>query len=269
MHRGSVTNLAVAGVEPDRPAAHRLRPGDGAAAGGCVRAARQPLHAADRHLPDRLRAAMVALYWQDDKNESTFGGMFRADGLTVFLSLMILVGRDPLGVVSASYVETLEGRMPIGEFYMLLAFSVLGAMLVAAAGDLVMIFVGIELSSLATYVLTAFAKRRADLARRRAQVLPARYLRQRDPGLRHGLDLRADRHRPTSTRSALRHSAASPARTTRAVAAAGAAAPVSSVSASRSRRCRSTCGRRTPTTARRRRSPPSCRSSRRRPGSRR
>ncbi|GIW03741.1 MAG: NADH-quinone oxidoreductase subunit N 2 [Thermomicrobiales bacterium] len=63
-------------------------------------------------------------------------------------------------MVSASYVERLEGRMPIGEFYVLLAFSVLGALLTAAAGDLVMIFVGIELSSLATYVLTAFAKRR-------------------------------------------------------------------------------------------------------------
>src|SRR3712207_7489913 len=33
-------------------------------------------------------------------------------------------------------------------------------MLVGTAGDLVMIFVGIELSSLSTYILTAFAKRR-------------------------------------------------------------------------------------------------------------
>ena len=50
--------------------------------------------------------------------------------------------------------------MPLGEFYVLLSFAVLGALMTAAAGDLVMIFVGIELSSLATYVLTAFAKRR-------------------------------------------------------------------------------------------------------------
>ncbi|HET7093784.1 MAG TPA: NADH-quinone oxidoreductase subunit N, partial [Thermomicrobiales bacterium] len=61
---------------------------------------------------------------------------------------------------AASYIDRLEGRMPIGEFYVLLAFSILGALLVAGAGDLVMIFVGIELSSLSTYVLTAFAKRR-------------------------------------------------------------------------------------------------------------
>ncbi len=105
-------------------------------------------------------AAMVALYWQDGKNEATFNGMFRSDGLTVFLSLIILSAAIMTVLVSASYIETLEGRMPIGEFYLLLAFSVLGALITSAAGDLVMIFVGIELSSLATYVLTAFAKRR-------------------------------------------------------------------------------------------------------------
>ena len=103
--------------------------------------------------------------------------------------------------------------MPIGEFYVLLAFAVLGAMLVGAAGDLVMIFVGIELSSLATYVLTAFAKRRVTVARRRAEVLPARHLRHRHPGLRHGLDLRSDRL-DQSRRDRRRHRrTASPART--------------------------------------------------------
>jgi NADH-quinone oxidoreductase subunit N len=105
-------------------------------------------------------AATVALYWQDGQDAATFNGLFRADGLTVFLSLTILVAAILTVLVSASYVELLEGRMPLGEFYVLLSFSVLGALLVAAAGDLVMIFVGIELSSLATYVLTAFAKGR-------------------------------------------------------------------------------------------------------------
>jgi NADH-quinone oxidoreductase subunit N len=105
-------------------------------------------------------AATVALYWQDGQDAATFNGLFRADGLTVFLSLTILAAAILTVLVSASYIELLEGRMPVGEFYVLLSFSVLGALLVAAAGDLVMIFVGIELSSLATYVLTAFAKRR-------------------------------------------------------------------------------------------------------------
>ncbi|HEU0165159.1 MAG TPA: proton-conducting transporter membrane subunit, partial [Thermomicrobiales bacterium] len=103
---------------------------------------------------------LVLLFTQHDKNESTFYGLFRADGLTVFLSLIILSAGVLTVLISASYVENLEGRMPIGEFYTLLAFAILGSLLTASAGDLVMIFVGIELSSLATYILTAFAKRR-------------------------------------------------------------------------------------------------------------
>ena len=105
-------------------------------------------------------AAMVALYWQDGNNESTFKGLFRSDGLTVFLSVVLLTVAILTVMTSASYVDRLEGRMPIGEFYVLLAFSILGALLVASAGNIVMVFVGIELSSLATYVLTAFARRR-------------------------------------------------------------------------------------------------------------
>jgi NADH-quinone oxidoreductase subunit N len=105
--------------------------------------------------------AAAALWTQDGRNEATFWWTFRADGLSVFLSLTILIAAVLSVLTAASYVDQLEGHLPIGEFYVLLAFAVFGAMLVGAAGDLVMIFVAIELSSLATYVLTAFAKRRA------------------------------------------------------------------------------------------------------------
>jgi NADH-quinone oxidoreductase subunit N len=102
----------------------------------------------------------LLLFGQNGEDQSTFYGLFRADGLTVFLSLVILSAAILTVLISASYVEHLEGRMPLGEYYTLLAFAVLGALLTASAGDLIMIFVGIELSSLATYILTAFAKRR-------------------------------------------------------------------------------------------------------------
>lgn len=105
-------------------------------------------------------AALLSLFSQRGESASTFYGLFRADGLTVFLSLTILAAAILTVLTSASYVDQLEGRMPLGEFYALLAFSVLGALLTSAAGDLIMIFVGIELSSLSTYILTAFAKRR-------------------------------------------------------------------------------------------------------------
>ncbi len=104
--------------------------------------------------------AALALWTQDGRNEATFWWTFRADGLSVFLSLVILVSAILTVFTAASYVDQLEGHLPVGEFYVLLAFAIFGAMLVGASGDLVMIFVAIELSSLATYILTAFAKRR-------------------------------------------------------------------------------------------------------------
>jgi NADH-quinone oxidoreductase subunit N len=104
--------------------------------------------------------AAAALWTQDGRNEATFWWSFRADGLSVFLSLVVLISAVLSVLTAASYVDQLEGHLPIGEFYVLLAFAILGAMLVGTAGDLVMIFVAIELSSLATYILTAFAKRR-------------------------------------------------------------------------------------------------------------
>lgn len=104
--------------------------------------------------------AAVLLFWQHDKVDATFDGLFRVDGLTVFLTLTILVAAVLTVVSSASYVERLEGRMPLGEYYVLVAFATLGALLVAAAGDMVILFVGIELTSLSTYILAAFATRR-------------------------------------------------------------------------------------------------------------
>ncbi|MGN6030379.1 MAG: NADH-quinone oxidoreductase subunit N [Thermomicrobiales bacterium] len=131
------------------------------------------LSLADAFLPKRMQftwltaisligygLGIVLLANQRGKDESTFYGLFRADGLTVFLSLVILVAAILTVLVSANYIEDLEGKMPLGEYYTLLGFAVLGALLTASAGDLVMIFIGIELSSLAVYILTAFARRR-------------------------------------------------------------------------------------------------------------
>jgi NADH-quinone oxidoreductase subunit N len=106
-------------------------------------------------------AGIVALFWQHGTTNSTFSGSFRADGLTLFLTLTILVAAILTVVSSASYVERLEGRMPLGEYYVLIAFATLGSLLVASAGDLVILFIGIELTSLSTYILAAFARRRA------------------------------------------------------------------------------------------------------------
>ena len=88
--------------------------------------------------------------------------MFRADDFSVFINLVVLTGGILSVLVSSSYLqsEIEAGSMPLAEYYVLLSFSVLGTMIVGAAGDLLMIFLGIEMSSLAVYALTGFARRR-------------------------------------------------------------------------------------------------------------
>lgn len=105
-------------------------------------------------------AAIVALLTQQGDTGTTFHGLFRLDGLSIFLNLVILIAAILSVLISASYVEFLDSKMGTGEFYTLVNFAVFGAMLTASAGDMIMLYVGIELSSVATYILTAFAKRR-------------------------------------------------------------------------------------------------------------
>jgi NADH-quinone oxidoreductase subunit N len=107
-------------------------------------------------------AALVVNFFYIGTNDSTFQGMFHADDFSVFINLVVLAGAILSVMTSAGYLESNaeQGSIPLAEYYTLLAFSVLGTMFVGAAGDLVMVFLGIEMSSLAVYALTGFARRR-------------------------------------------------------------------------------------------------------------
>jgi len=109
-----------------------------------------------------LGAALVANFFYIDVNKTTFNGMFRADDVSVFVNMIALIGAILSVMISASYLEknVEPGGMPLPEYYVLLVFSTLGAMVVGAAGDLLMVFIGIEMGSLAIYALTGFARKR-------------------------------------------------------------------------------------------------------------
>ncbi len=55
-----------------------------------------------------------------------------------------------------TYLE--NKRLNLGEYYALVLFSTSGAMLMASASDLIVLFVGIEILSVALYVLSGFAR---------------------------------------------------------------------------------------------------------------
>lgn len=84
-----------------------------------------------------------------------FYGMVVLDGFSTFVSALLLVG----GLLSVALAYGYIRRMGLerGEYYILLLFSVTGMMLMAQAGDLIIVFLALELLSIPLYVLAAFA----------------------------------------------------------------------------------------------------------------
>ena len=107
-----------------------------------------------------LATAMGLTLAQAGQENIAFSGMVVLDGFSTFLDVLFL-GTGLLGIALAyGYLR----RMGIerGEYYALLLFSVTGMMLMAQAGDLIVIFLALELLSIPLYVLSAFARPRLE-----------------------------------------------------------------------------------------------------------
>lgn len=101
-------------------------------------------------------AALVALLLPGGEWGPAFGGMLLRDGYARYLQGLFLV-TGLLGIAVA-YDYLRRTRIERGEYYPLLLFTVAGMMLMSQAGDLIMVFVAIELLSLPLYVLSGFAR---------------------------------------------------------------------------------------------------------------
>lgn len=89
-----------------------------------------------------------------------FERMVVIDGFAVFVNSLLLI-TGLLGIALAyGYVKRMG--LERGEYYILLLFSVTGMMLMAQAADLLVVFLALELLSIPLYVLSAFARPRAE-----------------------------------------------------------------------------------------------------------
>lgn len=87
-----------------------------------------------------------------------FGGMVLDDGLTRATAAVVLIAL--LLVSFAGYADLERHRIRhVGEYYALLASAGLGMIILAAAGNLIVMFLGLELFSLALYLLCIFFPR--------------------------------------------------------------------------------------------------------------
>lgn len=83
-------------------------------------------------------------------------GVLRPDAYVAFFSALIVFAGVATSLFAIHHLPEQEAEH--GEFYVLLAFSVAGALAMVAASDLLTLFLGLEVMSLAVYVLCAGRK---------------------------------------------------------------------------------------------------------------
>src|SRR6266849_5507359 len=101
--------------------------------------------------------AVVSLWGRN--GETSFKGMIITDDFRLFFAMIFLIVTFLTVLISLRWVE--DESLPTGEYFALLMFATTGMLFMSAANDLVMIFLGLEITSISTYVLCGY--RRNDL----------------------------------------------------------------------------------------------------------
>src|SRR5829696_6625803 len=103
--------------------------------------------------------ATIWLWTTGTASPDAFNGMIVLDELRLGFTLIFLLVSALTLLISTVWVE--GEQLPAGEFHSLLLFATVGMMLMASGNDLVIIFLGLEILSIATYVMAGF--RRSDI----------------------------------------------------------------------------------------------------------
>ena len=90
------------------------------------------------------------------ESSSSFAGMYVADSFTAFIKILVLIGSAAGLIMSMGFIRD-EG-MERFEFPVLFILATLGMMMMVSANDLIALYMGIELQSLALYVIASFQR---------------------------------------------------------------------------------------------------------------
>ena len=101
-----------------------------------------------------LLALALVLVLRGEGKVVTFNGAFIADGFARFMKVLTLIGAAAAIVLSADFLRR-DGAMRF-EFPILVVLATIGMMMMISANDLIGLYVGLELQSLALYVVAAF-----------------------------------------------------------------------------------------------------------------
>ncbi len=106
-----------------------------------------------------LVSALLALWWlwAKDPRPAGLAPMVALDGFRYASSTIFLIGAILTVLLSLGYVG--RERILTPEYYLLILFATIGMMVMSAAADLIVLFIGLEVMSVCVYVLTGINRR--------------------------------------------------------------------------------------------------------------
>ncbi len=103
-----------------------------------------------------LIVAVIFVGLVTDGRSVTFGGAFVTDTFAVYIKGLVLVSAAAAILMSRQYLE--EHGIFRFEFPVLIVLATLGMMMMVSANDLIALYLGLELQSLALYVIASFQR---------------------------------------------------------------------------------------------------------------
>ena len=101
-------------------------------------------------------ASLIATWYTSGSPGLAFSNTIRVDRFSIFFTFLVI------GIASVVILSSFEymavQRIRAGEYYALILFSVVGMVVMSSAIELVMIFIGLEISSISTYILAGFRR---------------------------------------------------------------------------------------------------------------
>ncbi|MCJ7666044.1 MAG: NADH-quinone oxidoreductase subunit N [Actinobacteria bacterium] len=107
-----------------------------------------------------LAASAAAIFvFNFSRLDSFFSLSFIVDDYSIFFRLFTLITAIIIVSLSVTYIkDSMVIKRNMGEFYFLILMVTVGTMLMSAAGDLIMLFISLELVSMPLYILAGYEK---------------------------------------------------------------------------------------------------------------
>ena len=89
-------------------------------------------------------------------NARLFDGMYIVDDFSIFFKQLFLIAGLLVTLGATMYVK--KSGVNYGEFFVMIVFAALGMMILASSGELITLYLALELMTISFYILTGFKK---------------------------------------------------------------------------------------------------------------